>query len=82
MRQSADGLSPVMVVIYTPEAIKGYQKDVANWGPMGQGELLERAVDAEQRRYRQRFGFINETAIVNVSLGKNEQIKKLRFTNE
>ena len=76
------GLAPAMAAIFTPETLKGFQKEVANWGPLEHAELLERAVDGEQRRYRYRYRFRHETVIVNISFGKNEQIEKLRFSTE
>ena len=74
--------APKVAAVYTQEKIRGFGKEIREWGPLGGVELLERAQEDGLRRYRYRFRFKNANVIANISLGKDEQIERLGISTE
>lgn len=76
------GLSPAAAAIYTPETVKNIADSLRECGALRSVELLSRKTDGEQRRYRYRFTFADETVLVDIRFGKSDQVEQLGLRPE
>lgn len=76
------GLGTKAAQKYTPELVKSIAGQLRELGPLRSVELLTRKVEGEERRYRYRFIYAGETVLVDLGLGKSDQVEHLGLRPE
>ncbi|WP_342115227.1 serine hydrolase domain-containing protein [Pseudoduganella sp. OTU4001] len=72
-----DGLSEKVAQRLSPEFLKMVSTDLREWGPLRKVEALERSTDGELRKYRYRLSYTSGTMVVDLGLGKANQVDQL-----
>jgi CubicO group peptidase (beta-lactamase class C family) len=74
-----DGLSAKVAEALSPEFIRMVSDDLREWGPLRKIEALARSTDGEMRKYSYRLNYSSGAMLVDLSLGKADQVEQLRM---
>ncbi|MTW09488.1 serine hydrolase [Pseudoduganella eburnea] len=74
-----DGLSAKVAEALSPEFIKMVSDDLREWGALRKVEALSRSTDGEVRKYSYRLNYTSGAMLVDLSLGKADQVEQLRM---
>ena len=64
---------------FTPAFLKSIASESREWGPVQSADLLSRATDGEQRRYRYRFNYVHYAVLVDVVLDQDGHIDAFKL---
>jgi CubicO group peptidase (beta-lactamase class C family) len=76
------GLGAKAAQKYSPELVKSLAAQLQELGTLRTVELLARKVDGEERRYRYRFTYSEETVLVDIAFGKSDLVEQLGLRPE
>jgi hypothetical protein len=72
-------LSAKVAEALSPEFIRMVSDDLREWGPLRKIEALARSTDGEMRKYSYRLNYSSGAMLVDLSLGKADQVEQLRM---
>ncbi|XLZ68060.1 serine hydrolase domain-containing protein [Massilia sp. SR12] len=77
-----DGLGEKLAALLSPEFIARVSGDLREWGTLQKVEPLARSSDGELRKYSYRLSYATGVLLVDLGLGKADQVEQLSMRRE